>query len=474
MLAWTLGGGGVLACVVGGAVCIAIGAPNSFLLVYLIGILLGVLGALVAIREPRNKVGWLMIAYAWIMGAIQLPGAYGYVAVAVHHGAWPLGSVAAWLGGWAWTLSLGFLAVISVRFPDGDARRFGRIVDWIYVVGTALFAFPIAASSPKVVLDFAPLPGELVAKVLPYFQDPGYLHLPAQLLAGLQGIGLTLTLLGNLVAAGSVIGRYRGAQGDERQQIKWFAYAGALCAVAVVYGGVAWNFFGQPLYLALTPLEVVALSIPASIGVAILRYRLYDIDLIINRTLVYGSLTAILGAVYAAVVTLLNRLFIAASGQKSDAAYVVTAFVVVVASSPVKDWLQRQVDRRIAHRSPSAVLDELRSDVDAVVSVIDVHRVARRLVDDAVTAFNARGAALYLNSSASPAFSSGRLNGESSVEVVLRYEDQHLGRLVLGSRRGDLGYTAHDVAALQRSADAIAEALALAQHLGFKPLPRSR
>jgi hypothetical protein len=445
------------------------------LLVYLIGILLALLGALVAAREPRNTIGWLMVAYAWLVSLMQTIAGYGYASLGVHHGAWPLGSLAALLGAWIWVPSVGFLALIAVRFPDGRARRFGSFVDRLYVVGSALFAVAIVLEPPTVALGFSAMPGPLLARMLPYFQDPISLHPTAPVLAQAQGVALTLILLANLSAAGSLISRYRQARGDERLQIKWFAYSAALCAVAVVYGGVAWSVFGQALYLAFTPLEFVGLTLPAAIGIAILRYRLYDIDLIINRTLVYGGLTAILGAVYAAVVTLLNRFFISVSGQKSDAAYVVTAFVVVIAASPVKDWLQHQVDRRVRHGSPSAVLDRFRSDVDAVVSVIDVHRVARRLLDQSIEAFDARGAAVYLDSNdeSKPLYSRGYLNGEVAVEVALRYDGTKYGRLVLARRRGDIEYTAHDRAVLQQSADSVGEALALAAHLGFKPLAKA-
>ncbi|HEV2475871.1 MAG TPA: hypothetical protein VGX22_04985 [Candidatus Dormibacteraeota bacterium] len=470
-----MGGGAAAACVLGGIVCVGIDAPRSFLLVYLIGLLLALLGALVVAREPRNTIGWLMVAYAWLVSLMQTIPAYGYAAVGVHHGSWPLGSLAALIGTWIWVPSVGFLALIAVRFPDGQGRRFGRVVDWIYLSGSALFALAIAVEPPAVALQFSAFPSLLLDKMLPYFQDPIPFHLGAQVLAAAQGAGITLILVGSIVAAASLILRYRQAHGDERLQIKWFAYSAGLCAAAVAYGGVAWDVFGQPLYLAMTPLEFAGLTLPAAIGIAILRYRLYDIDLIINRTLVYGGLTAILGALYAAVVTLLNRFFISVSGQRSDAAYVVTAFVVVIAASPVKDWLQHQVDRRVRHGSPSAMLDRFRSDVDAVVSVIDVHRVARRLLDQAIEAFDARGAAVYLDSNdeSKPLYSRGYVNGEIEVDVALRYDGTQYGRLVLARRRGDIEYTAHDRAVLQQSADSVGEALALAAHLGFKPLARS-
>lgn len=474
-LAWTLGLAGAVACVSGAGVATAFAAPTQFLLVYLLGVLMGLLGALVASREPRNSIGWLMCATSLAISLIHLPAGYAYFALVIQHGVWPLGAPAAWLGAWSWVPSQVFLPLIAVRFPNGKVPPRWRFVDWLAIAGTALFSLGIALEPRNVLLDFIPLPSQAIALLSSQIQNLSGIPLPARLLNQVQGVGLSLTVLGSATSAASLTARFRRATGDERLQLKWFAYAGLLVAVTFAYAGVAWNFFGQPLYLALTPLMFAALTLPVAIGIAILRYRLYDIDMIINRSLVYGGMTAILGAVYAAVVTLLNRLFIAASGQKSDAAYVVTAFVVVAASSPVKDWLQRQVDRRVIHRNPLAVLDEFRADVDAVVSILDVHRAACRLMDQAVIAFDARGAALYLRSvdSATPLYSRGRLNGEASVEVPLQHEGQQFGRLVLGSRRGDIGYSQDDRDALQRAADAVGEALALAAHLGFRPLPKS-
>lgn len=241
--------------------------------------------------------------------------------------------------------------------------------------------------------------------------------------------------------------------------------------MAFAYGAVAWTFVGQPLYLALTPLEVAIVAFPLAIAVAILRYRLYDIDLLINRTLVYAGLTAILGALYAAAVTFLNRVFISVSGQKSDAAYVVTAFAVAVAFGPVKDWLQRQVDRRVGRGDAAQRLEQFREGVDGVVAVIDIERLTHHLLDSAVAAFNARWAALYLESSAGPVYTRGDVNGSSGIEVTLRHDGREVGRLVMGGRRGDAEYGERDRLALHRCADSVAEAIALADRLGHLHVP---
>jgi MFS family permease len=466
-LAWALGLSGAVACIAGGGVSLAFGAPASFLLVYLVGVLMGLLGALVASRHPGNSIGWLMCATSLAASLTHLPAGYGYAALVVHHGTWPLGSAAVWLGAWGWTVVLGLFVLICVRFPDGHLSPQWRSIDWLAIAGAALFAFGIALQPARTLVGFVPIPASKVAMLLPAVHNALAVPLPATVLKQVQGLGLTCIVFGYVAAVSSLALRYQRGSGEERLQLKWFAYAGVLFSTTLLYGAVAWNFFGQPLYLALTPLEFASLTLPVAIAVAILRYRLYDIDLIINKTLVYGGLTAILGAVYAAVVTLLNRFFISVSGQKSDAAFVVTAFVVVIAASPLRDWMQRQVDRRVAHRSSSAVLDEFSAGIDSVVSVIDGRRVAIRFVDQAVVAFDATAAALYLGSAeaSKPNYTRGRLIGESEIEVPLRFEDQKMGRLVLGPRRGGVEYTDRDRDVLQRSADSVGEALALAAHL---------
>ncbi len=477
-LAWALGLTGAPACAFTLGLTVALGLFSLQALVLLIFIMTALLGALVASRKPDNSVGWLMCASSLAATLLFLPMDYGYIALVVERGSWPLGGIALWLNAWDWAPLLGmFLPLLAVRFPDGKVTSQWRIVDWLATAGTAALIVSVALASADVLRRFLPLSQTQAAGLLlPLVQNPLGTSLPAGLLGQVRIVGLAVIVLGYVSSAASLVARFRRARGDERLQLKWVAYSGVLIAVAAVYAAVAWIFLGWAPGDALLPLDFAVFSLPLAIGIAILRYRLYDIDLIINRTLVYGGMTAILAAAYTAGVQLFQRLFVSESGQKSDAAYVLTAFVVVVGFSPLKDWLQHQVDRRLGGSNPTRALDQFSSRVDAVVSVLDVDRIACGLLDEAVSAFNVRGGALYLQSgtSASPTYSLGDLNGEGVIEVALRHEGRQFGRLVLGSRRGGVAYTVQDRDALQRSADSVGEALALAEHLGLRPLPNSR
>jgi hypothetical protein len=458
-----LGLAGALTCTATLVVTVAIGLPSQELLLIPTFVVTGLLGALVASRAPTNPVGWLMGAASLAANLFFVPVDYGYTAKA---------GLALWVGAWAWIPVLAlFLPALTVRFPDGRVPPRWWAVDWLAVAGAAAASLGVALSPPDVLVRFWLLPRSALAPATTLVNNPTLGYVPSGLAALLTVGGLVLMALAYLGASASVVDRFRSAQGDERLQLKWFTYACGLIAATVVLG-VAVDFSGQPIADAGGVVyHVLFAALPLGIAVAILRYRLYDIDLLINRTVVYLSLTAILGALYAAAVTFLNRLFVSISGQKSDSAYVLTAFLVVVAFSPIKDWLQRRVDRRLGGAHASAALDRFSADVDAVVSVMDVDRIACRLVDQAVIAFDARGAALYLESTdgATPFYSRGNANGDAAVEVQLRHEGRNLGRLVMGTRRGDLAYSNRDRDALQRSADSVGAAVALAVHFGHRP-----
>lgn len=470
-LAWTLGLTGAATCVVAAGFHVALGLadqPITLILGSLFGVLMGVLGALIAAREPRNSIGWLMCLASLSTALVTLPADYSYDALVLQHGALPLGKTLLWLGSWASIPLFGLiLPLILARFPDGHGRPRWWFADWVAIIGTLAFASSVALSPDSLPLA-AP---RLLALLLPYAGSPGGLELPSGIDVYLWMGGLGTIILGYMVSAAALVSRFRSASHDASIKLKWFAYAGTLIAVAVVYSGIAWYRSGD-LLNALVPFEVTLVALPLAIGIGILRYRLFDIDLIINRTIVYVSLTAILAAAYTAGITFFQRLFISWSGQKSDAAYVLTAFAIVVGFSPLKEWLQHQVDRTVGRVRAAAALEQFSAGVEAVVSVMDVRRIACRFVDEAVLAFDAGGAAVYLQSD-EPLYNRGHLNGDSCLEVPIRHDGRQLGRLLIAERRGSLLYAERDRAALQRSADSVGEALALAARFDHQPLARS-
>lgn len=471
-LAWAIGLSGAALSVFGAGFHVALGLadqPVTLLLACLFGVLMGVLGALVAAREPGNSIGWLMCVASISAALATFPTDYAYDALALQHGALPLGKQALWFGTWAAIPLFGLLLpLILARFPDGRVRPRWRFAEWVAIVATLTFGFAVALGPEPLPLA-AP---QVLNAVAPYASNPTGLVIPGMVGVYMWMSGLGLIILAYVASAGALVTRFRTASHEDGIRLKWFAYAGTLIAASIVYSGIAW-YHTMDLLSALIPFELALVTLPIAIGIAILRYRLFDIDLIINRTLVYGTLTAVLAAAYTSGITLFQRLYVASTGQKSDAAYVVTAFGLVVIFTPLKEWLQHAVDRRIGHRSPSAVLDEFRTSIDAVVSVIDVHRVACRLVDQAVLAFDAYGAELYLHASEGPLYSCGHMNGTASIEVQLRHDGDHLGRLVIGRRRGDIAYSRHDRESLQRSADSVGEALVLAARFGHQPVAHS-
>jgi hypothetical protein len=175
-----------------------------------------------------------------------------------------------------------------------------------------------------------------------------------------------------LLAASSMFVRLRRATGVERQQIKWFAYAAAVA--------VSGSIVGHSLFLAtdatwllwagLIPGMVGVLGMPVAMGIAILRYRLYEIDLIINRTLVYGSLTAILATLYFGGIVVLQRLFVALTAQESQLAIVASTLAVAAIFNPLRRRIQALVDRRFyrrkydAAKTPEAFSVKLRDETD--------------------------------------------------------------------------------------------------------------
>src|SRR5215204_6920138 len=237
-----------------------------------------VIGALIASHRPENPIGWIFLAVGFFYGLLSTADEYATYALLTNPGALPLGAEASWLGQWIWAPGFGLILVfLPLLFPDGHppSPRW-RPVAWLggLSIGLVVVLYTILYWPERG-------PGLVTGDEYPS-------HV-AHVLVDFIGFPMLLVGLGAVI---SVLVRFRRARGDERQQIKWFASAAALSLVWIIVFGQSTRGLPEAI-VALSALLVIP-SVPIATGIAILRYRLYDIDRIINRTLVYGSLTATL------------------------------------------------------------------------------------------------------------------------------------------------------------------------------------
>jgi hypothetical protein len=339
----------------------------SLFLVFALNIIVtapfAVVGVLVASRRPRNPIGWLFLAFALVAAVAASADRYATYALVEHPGSLPGGDWVAWTASGIWHPAFGFFVFSFLLFPDGrlPSARW-RPVAWIaaanYLVGGVLG------------LLWNPLFGEFFPYVEPPFRLPDYFVVGVAF-----GVFLFVNFALLALSAVSLVLRLRRATGVERQQLKWFVYAVAL--FALVFPPSVIVLGDGRLIVFLLPL------VPAAAGIAILRYRLFDIDILINRTLVYGSLTVLLAAAYAGGVVGLQSVFRAMTGQESTLAVVASTLAIAALFSPLRQRVQAFVDRRFYRRKYDAVKtleafgSRLRDETDLDALSGDVVEVAR-------------------------------------------------------------------------------------------------
>jgi hypothetical protein len=209
------------------------------------------------------------------------------------------------------------------------------------------------------------------------------------------------------------------------------------------------------------------LFIPLSIGVAILRSGLFDIYFIINRTLVNVPLTANLAGMYSASIALFQKLFIAATGEKSDAAIVLTTLVLASTFTPIRNWLQVMADKRFKEPADATKkLNAFGEQARSFVLMSSAQELARRLLDEAVAAFHAQSGAVYLlrGKQLQIAHAHGDWNDEGAkIAIPLEADGEQIGLLQLGARGDGEDYTPHDQTILKSNVDQVAGAIWLAE-----------
>ena len=343
-----------------------------------------IVGALIASRRPENPIGWICLVAGLFWTLIALDDQYTAYALATT-GVVPLPAAVA-LNQWAWVPPVGLLSIYLILFfPDGKlpSRRW-RPLAWFS--GAVLIMVSLA-------IALAPLPD--LGGVRNPFGLEGY-----PWIADASNVIPVLMPLCALASAFGLVLRYRRSGSEEREQIKWIALVGSfvgLMSLITVFSTLIFEplFLGatgtQPLWLGvLQDVELVSFAgIPVAVGFAVLKYRLYDIDLLINRALVYGSLTATLALVYFRGVVSLQYLFRALTGQGSTLAVVGFTLAIAALSSPLRRRIQAFIDRRFyrkkydARKTLEAFSTKLRDGTDLDALSNDLVGVVRETMQPA-------------------------------------------------------------------------------------------
>jgi hypothetical protein len=323
----------------------------------------GFVGALVASRLPSNPIGWIFTGFVVLLGASGLAG--GYATLETHHG--HMHGLVPWAAAYdsdVFVVFLGVLLFTLLLFPDGKlpSRRW-RAPVWTGSIAIALITTGVLFEDAKL-NDY------------PQIQNPMAIHSPVFKWIFVPGFML---FIGSLVAAAaSIVVRFRRAQGVERQQLTVLMAAAAFAALGFVFSAALQSVVSQDVGNAITLSSILA--VPVGIGVAMLRYRLYEVDRVISRALVYTALTVILGAAYAGLVLAGQALFSSFAGG-SNLTIAASTLVVAALFLPLRARVQRFVDRRFyrrrydAQRTLETFGARLRQEIELESLTDDLRRV---------------------------------------------------------------------------------------------------
>jgi hypothetical protein len=357
-------------------------AANSYFDTILIGLTFPVVGALIVSRRPRQIVGWLFCGAGLGNALGAASTAWSTYAISTHPGL-PGGNFAAWVDSMTFVPSLATIIFLLLLFPDGrlPAPR------WGWVAKAALAGIAILE------LFFVLHPHDLDSEPGVHVHNPfgiQALNIPLAL-AAVVAIGLLIAALCGSFAA--LVSRFRRSRGRERLQLKWFTYAGGVVTVL----GIAGNFIPTSVAYGFLEAVVIGPLLAVAVGVAMLRHQLYDIDVVINRTLVYAGLTAVLAGAYLGLVLLL-QLALDPLTSGSSFAVAVSTLAVAALFRPARARIQGAVDRRFYRRKYDArrTLEEfsarLREQVDLDELGGELRSVVRETMQPAHVSLWLRGA----------------------------------------------------------------------------------
>jgi signal transduction histidine kinase len=402
-------------------------------------LMFALIGALIVSRQPKNVFGWVFTLVALLITFNLAGTAYGNFAVIKEHGAWPAGVAIAWLaGGWNWIPIIALLVIfIPLLYPTG------RLLSsrWRFAIWCAA-AFVLLAGIPN-----ALMPGPLFSN--PNIQNPLGLEGFAGVLDQVRTVSLIPAVVGVLGALVSLLVRFERARGQERQQLKWFIYGCVLFMAPILVRGPVPSQVQQLLTIVLWP------ALPISVGVAILKYRLYDIDIVINKSVVFGAMATFITAVYVAIVVGLGGLLGSATRPNLALSILATA-IVAVAFQPVRERVQRVANRLVYGKraTPYEVLSQFSDRVAGTYSSEDVLPRMARVLGEGTGA--SRGDVwIRLGDAIAPAASWPLGDGSAPLRIAItgqllpqvpgisrivpvRHQGELLGALSINKRAGEL------------------------------------
>jgi signal transduction histidine kinase len=408
-------------------------------------------GALIASRLPTNPIGWIFCGMGMLYAAGRFTGAYADYAL-LENFAFAGGEYMAWLSACVWFGGLTLGVFLILLFPDGrlPSRRW-RLVAWAAILGAALST-----------LGFAFMPDYLII-THPYVENPfGIVGVVGgfttyEVFGASRFVGMTLLLTSSLTVLLSPMLRLRHTRGDERQQLKWFLLAAVpltvflgLIELNILIANLTYDFMFQTVYILQSSQVFTAvlyvqgfglLFIPIFTYIAILRYHLYDIDVVINRTLVYGALSACVVSIYVLAVGGLGALFQARGNLGIS---LLATGLVAVLFQPLRSRLQRGMNRLMygERDDPYAVISRLGRRVEATLAP---EAVLPTVVETIAQALKLPYAAILLKEGDSfrTAAAYGSLRGEPET-LPLVYQREEIGRLVLSPRAPGEGFSGAD------------------------------
>jgi signal transduction histidine kinase len=399
------------------------------------------LGALIVSRAKERRIGWLYCAIGLSVLVDSFSGNYTIVSLVLTPNALPAGLAFAWIQTWSWILPAGLLVIfLPLLYPSGRllSRRWRPVaVCAIALIGGGTV---LAAIAPGPLANhLLDLPVTIANPLGVAALDPAF--------GVLAPIFTLLLLLLVLSSAASLLLRLRRSRGEEREQLKWFTYATALAVAVFVSDNVIYSFFPHDamvlaLDAALTLLTPISLAfLPLATGFAILRYRLFDIDLIINRTLVYGALTALVVGLYALIVGGVSVLFQARANFLFS---LLATGVIAVLFHPLRGWLQRGVNRLTYGQrdEPYVVVAQLGRRLESIPApeamlpaIIETVAQALRLPYAAIALM--RGDELHTEAVYGAPV-------EAALTLPLVYQAETIGQLALGPRQRGEAFTSAD------------------------------